>query len=1594
MSITKKQRTKINDKSIEIINNVPRGLETKEQIEILSQYSGVGGLEVKGYDCKEGIFSQYYTPKNIIDSIYRTLENNNFKPKNILEPSVGSGNFIGSYNDKTIKWDIVDIDKNNTEITRRLYPNQINNVYSDTYETFENSGYDLIVSNIPFIGHSSLPRKHYRTIKPDFKSLHNFYFIHSVEKLNEYGVLVFITSTFISDGKTESKKVREEIIKTCNVLGVFRLPQKSFIDTHTEVSSDIVFLQKRPQNQDPISDTQKKINEDFTKVIRVEGVEINKYLYENKEQSFLGDYTIGKDKTKMGNKGIIISGEPQLDKIDISISKNEQKDLNELNSHRENKFEFKDYEDTLSKTKDKDIKVIDSQSNHTMIIENDTLYRFDKYYKYSENSSGCLLGFKDTSIVSDKIILLNELLNISNDFQNGSDIDTKMVQDKIDTYKNQYTVHPSLDIGLKKYLEKYNQNDLYNQFISLFSKGFNIGKVFIEKVRFLDSIQSKSVKIQNLENLNGIINIVDLDTIISKSEIKELIDNEVYFYINENQIQQHIYFKSGHIRNKIKDLETQLETIKDNKISYNITKGIDILETLKQTTTPYENIFFIGNENWLFSSETIIDTLEENDIVIDYSSNNKLSFNSFNNKLNDYLDYNEISIYEKVLEKKQIITKSQYESQEDFNKRLEESNHNFKEHIVPKIKSYFESMGLLETIEEVYNETFNSIVEPDYSKINIQHIPKTFRGKDLTLLNHQRENIQKNIFNKKGVIGFEPGGGKTITSIISLRELQLKGLVKKTMVVVPSNTIKQWKDTINGLYPDCKVMEFKRYTSGSNKGKEKDWSKLTKVEKKMSLYDMSNNHYDFVVMSYELFQDIKLDEESLTEYIRKYSNEVFGVKKLDIYQRFSDEYSEKEEQKNKRYLEIFKNNMIETSKNSDTPTLDRLGFDSIIVDEIHNFKNIGYSGYISKLNVSDSLGFTEKKNENGQIIDTPIKGFKNYDMKFKLQYISEKTNGNFIFLLSGTPTPKKPIEIYTILTFLDKNILEEYGIESVNDFIDNFFQIEKLPKKRQNGTSKPDNFITGFKNMDILKNIINRYIDFKTFVQMDIKDRPKHNEVIHYIKESKESQLIMNDTKQRLIEIGNLSKEELKDYEDNIISIFNDGRYGSIDSIFYSPSFTFLTLQEKQQIKKINFDKEFSKIGKTIDLVINQRQNKESSGQIIFLDRQTFINEELEEKNIHKIIKEQLVQSGVFKNSEVGICNGKNVTNPKTGQEVGKTTQNLETLIEYYNKGFVKVIIGTTSSLGVGVDLNKFTTDIYNIDLPTKLNSGDLEQRLNRGVRQGNINSSVRVHNFKLPFSYDELLNSIIGKKKGFNDSLWNKQVINNKVDIEQEDTTPDMYDILIELEKDIFRKKTYKIENEYYQSTNQISDIQKIILRYTKDLEIKKRRVEELEYNIEIYTKKINSKDSDEKTKTKLREKIIDSKNKLDTFISKISVLEQDIEKTNIELDKKISWKDNIREQFWCDISYRIDYHKVKNYFNEEDLKKEFGSNNSNIKIYKNSDTHTSNIKPEYLTKIDNNGQFVEVSKSVNTNIVKKKFIMVNGKKFLVKSKSERKVS
>lgn len=1407
--LTKGERKKINAQVKKILASGKTSSElTDDEKEMLRQYTGEGGLTS---GTKEAL-TQFYTPYPLIKAIYSALKQSGFDGSKILEPSAGNGNFIGMQ--PYTNWTAIDLDKTNYEVAKLLYPGATH--YNTSYENYKDTGFDLVISNIPFL---EVRGARGMQIRPDIKTLHDFYFVHSLDRVKPNGIIAFVTTKGVMD-KVDSK-VRKEIISKADLLGAYRLPSGTFEkNTQTSVVTDVVFLQRRPDGTEPKSD-QKKINDLFLSSTKTaDGIHLNDY-YKANPKNILGEMTVGKSQ---------YNGRPVYDlKGELSYSELQQKitlpkyikygqqapanaDENtkaEMSGVPSKYSDFQDWAETNNTVYRKLNKYSDAENitryKENIYFHNDDWYVKDFEHEFNDVDTQVKIYKKlDDETINSKLMTLKSLQDWADNVQSGRqspEMVADVVQQTITNYNSLYKVHPLKDKALKSFFKKLGEDSLYKELSSFITEDWKPKAVFSKQTKFENSGTIKITAKSSLndralfnESFQGIIDFKNSLTHLDRKEFMELLKNG-YAYVDENTLQNEILYYSGNIYRKLSELESEIENnSEDLELTGILQNQLDKLEEVKPTPKSLDEIDIKGNEKWF---EPIFKRLARVNIFLNKETNTREYDTEFG------------KIYDNYLNNKQLVKLTytdtdgkEFPLPESTQKKLiKDANEEIKRVKSEIKKRVNEDAEIKAQILNTYNSRYRAYVKPDYTKAQyiiadvLAEIPSQINGKPFSLRPNQINWIIKALYEGKGINAHDVGGGKTFAGIVLARALKKKGIANKPLFNVPAKTIHKWKRDILALYPNAKI-----YDLGS----------LSKEKRTEQLFDIANNEADYVLISHEGFGHLRLSLDKEMEYFEKMSNQSLEADETGMTEREKSKQNEKIQ----KYMQAIRN-----VERDDRLTFDKLGFDAVITDEAHNYKNIGINGELVKygagipftINPGKRTYKINRKKEKVLVKETDptLASARSYDFRFKMKFIAEKNNGNNVYLLTATPTPNKPMETLTMLRHLNERVLDEYGIETDSDFANMFLEFGSVSTP---GTKKGfSNIVSAVKNAIALRDILDRFVDKLSMEQMSWIKLPTAKVINHYLQQSDGGKEIFDDLRRRMKTAKGFQKSGEK--VDTTVQVYTSGRTASIDPRLYDSQYRKVTVYERTG------ETENDKLQNLIDTAKKNLKENPEGGQIIFSDLagHTQAEKGILEQNLHSEIKAELVKSGVVTAQQVAIISGQEITNPDTGKERklsgDKLNEAKQLLVDLYNEGQIKVIIGTTQSAGEGMDIQVKTTDIHHLDIP--YTPKDFTQRNGRGVRYGNENDNVNIHYYFTAGSFDQLSYGIIAKKKGWNEAVWDKDVADT-IDTVSEmlGGFPSEKEIAIELESDPIKKEL-------------------LILDFERD-----RLVKDLEYSVDEYNR------------------------------------------------------------------------------------------------------------------------------------------------------------
>ena len=1392
IQLTKGERRSTNAQVKEILKRSPEEMTDADK-EILRQYTGEGGLSS---GTKEAL-TQHYTDYPTIKAIHKAIETAGLIPKRVLEPGAGNGNFLGmrpGYN-----WTTVDIDGTNNEILKRLYPKARH--YLMSYEDYIDTDFELVVSNVPFLEVRSS-----RKNRPDIKTLHDFYFVHSLDRVKDGGVVAFVTSKYTMDGLKQA--VRREIVSKADIVGAFRLPGSHFEKhAHTSVTADIIFMQKRPAGTEP-SDRQLIVNNNF---IRSTDDTANPSLYLNDyyrahPDNILGDMSVGINK-QYGNKQYVVEGEANLDKIKIVLNKDYLKGLKDSSKSAAKSDEpyvpdkwvgkpgeemgFPDWargsgkvfrsnvvvKETMADGEVISTSYVDDDYALNLIEENGKFYGRDKEFKFKDVTGSAKTYKPITGQKAKKLRMLQEITDNADKFQEtGNKIYADEAINELRNYKEKYKKHPADDKTFRDMFKKLDETTYLDALTSYFDENLRPSEVLKQQTRYTGSgkreVTAKSKLTDRAlaeENREGIINF-DRAVFVGKDERKALAEKG-YSFAGVNgkvQMQNDITYYSGNVYKKINNAKALLETVKDKDVKAKFEEQITKLEALKPQRKIIEEINIKGSEGWL--SEW-----ERGQIFPNYSK-----------VRNSTTNLEEISagvgeVFDNYLNNKALIRRQKDEMMSEYWQRMEEAEA-IVENTLNSIKARINNNRTLRaSLEDKYNESFNGYVYPDYVKASyiisdvLGEIAENTGGK-IKLRKNQVEWITQAIYEGKGINAHDMGGGKTYAAIALARALKIKGMSKKPMFVVPAKTILKWEQEILELFPKSKIINL---------------GNLSKAKREKNLLRLANTNADYVLISTEGFTNIGMNKDNEIKYLNEYfAEQLHGFENRQLALMM---------EKFESYKEVIKNR-----KKNPRIDFEKLGIDAIIADEAHAYKNVGYSGKVAASGIATPFGLTE--NEKTKALS--IKSYQSYDFRFKSSYITDRNNGNNIFLLTGSPTPNKPMEIYTMFSHLNRDLFKEFGIHSADEFADMFLKIKNVDQN-----NKSVRRLHKMTNVQALKMIKTRFMDYRRMKDMPWIKLPTPKVHKHYVKQSDELAMVMDDVGKRY---ADAKKERIKHKgDDTIIGIYQAGRGASIDPRLYADDHADPNAIQTMR----SFDTGTDKIEFLLQEVGKVRKADKNAGQIIFLDRNGSKIESID-KDLHREIKENLINTKKFKSKEIAIISGNVITDPTTGEEKklsgDRANRMKQNIADTYNAGDVKIVIGTTKSMGEGMNLNRYTREVWNMDIP--YNPDDYEQRNARGVRYGNTYDDVNIHYLFTQGGFDELSYAIIGKKVSWQTPFYGSSDA-NEIELStdsQGSALPSADEIALNVEQDpvqrillrrkMLRESMYKARNDLKRLTDTLA--------------------------------------------------------------------------------------------------------------------------------------------------------------------------------------------
>ncbi|HFH9295471.1 TPA: helicase-related protein [Streptococcus agalactiae] len=1356
------ERLNNNLEAISMLNRIERGerdLDITAQ-EVLARYVGWGGLadvfdEEKGGQWKEvrsflkenlsqaeyeaareSTLTAFYTPKTVIDGVYRTLSDMGFKSGNILEPSMGIGNFIGNIPDEMNKSKFygVELDSVSGRIGKLLYPESDIQIKGLEETSFSNNFFDAIIGNVPF-GEYKVNDREYN--KNNFL-IHDYFFAKSIDKVRNGGIIAFITSSGTMDKKDES--VRRYLAARAEFLGAIRLPDDTFKGVAgTEVTSDIIFLKKR--------DSIRERDEDWIHLAEDEnGLLYNKYFVDHPEQ------VLGSMEEISGRFGNTIACLPK-----------ENTDLKELLTKASEEIaKNANYEEIeLLDDEITSIPATDDVKNFSYtIIDDDVYYRENSLFVKKEVTD------KNKEKIKDYLELNAALKDvIYKQKEDFSDDEVKKAQEKLNeiydsfSKKHGYVNNLSNTRALKEdsNFPLVSSIEILDEEENFKAKGDIFSKRTITKAKVIDHVDTSlealvlSVSEKGYVDFEYMGNLTDKDrpTLIEelRGEIYLNIREEQNFYrplsfnledgdlpfacANGSNSYKYGYvtkdeYLSGNIRDKIAIVDSYLAKLRQTErelphlgyaedgkekelISYEMNRleyqKAELTKVLPKELEASEINVRLG-ATWIPNKDIekfIFETLKTPgyakwDIKVKFSNltsewnvegksrdrGNDLSEMTYGTSrvnayklIEDALNLKETKVFDQIVNpdgsKTSVLNKKETLLAGQKQELLKEEFKNW----------IFSDQERRNRLVKLYNERFNSIRNREYDGRNL-----SFEGMttEIDLRPHQRNAIARSLYGGNTLLAHVVGSGKTFEMVASAMESKRLGMCSKSLFVVPNHLTGQIGREFMQLYPSANIMVA-------------DKKDFEPKNRKRFIGRIATGEYDAVVIGHTQFEKIPMSKEYQEKHIQDQIDEIINYVEEYKHDR-NQNFTVKQLEKTKKKLETRLEKLNDDFKKDDVITFEELGVDKLFIDEAHNYKNLYL--YTKMRNVA-GIGQSE--------------AFKSSDMFMKCRYMDEMTGEKGIVFATGTPVSNSMTELYTMQRYLQYESLKKNNLEHFDSWASTFGETQSAFELSPEGTGyRVKTRFSKFYNLPELMSMFKEVADIQTADMLNLPTPEAHYEVIKTLP-SEEQKEILKSLSERADDVRNRVVEP---DEDNMLKITNDGKKLALDQRLINP------LLPDNPDSKVNVC-----VKNVFSIWDKTRENK--STQLLFSDMSTPKGNG--EFNIYDDIREKLVAMGIPK-EEIAFIHEANSDKQK------------DELFAKVRKGEIRILMGSTQKMGAGTNVQNKLIALHDLDVPWR--PADLEQRAGRIVRQGNENKEVNIYRYVTENTFDAYLWQTIENKQKF----------------------------------------------------------------------------------------------------------------------------------------------------------------------------------------------------------------------------------------------------
>ena len=1283
----------------------------------------------------------FYTSPEIAMCMNSALVQFGFRGGNVLEPSMGIGNFFGSMPETMQRSKLygVELDSISGRIAKQLYQNANISITGFENTTYPDNFFDVVVGNVPFGDYKVFDPKYN---KYNFR-IHDYFLAKALDQVRPGGMVAVITTKGTLDKANPT--IRKYLAERAELVGAVRLPNTAFKDNAgTEVTADILFLQKRERKID--------IEPDWVHLgVTENGIAINSYFAEHPEM-ILGHMEY--DTRIYG----------QDSRYTVCVNDDENFNMYEaLNKAIGNiKAQMTDFERVADETEQTE-EVIPADPD----VRNYTYTFFEGKLYYRENSE---MVRKEVSRTAEERIrsldeirqITRELIDIQMDGCSEEELSDKqrLLNVKYDAFVKQYGAITSKanrtafrddsDYPLLCSLEEVNEDGEVKK-ADMFYKQTIKAKTVIDRVE--TAVEALNVSVNEFGYVNPayMLSIYEPDITNAKEELAEktgqtadeitISDDalaELRRAVLVEELDGLIFLNPDRYNENNPDIGWETA---DEYLSGNVRDKLRVAKAMAADTDNPQAERFAGNvaalekvqPEWIEASDidvkigtTWIEPLDYEQFIYEllntprraravrsqfYNTGiqvhlNKMSMEWFIE--NKSMDKHSVaatktygtsrmdaySIFEDTLNLKTVTVRDRIDDGDgryhyEVNKNETMLAREKQNMIREKFKEWlFSEPERRQKYVEYYNETFNNIRLREYDGSHLQ-----FPGMNpaIELKPHQKNAVARILLGGNTLLAHCVGAGKSFEMMAACMEQKRLGLANKTIMVVPKPLIGQTASEFLRLYPSANILV----------ATERDFEKS---RRKQFVSRIATGDYDCIIMSHSQFEKIPISAERKERMLNEQIDEIsYAIDEMK--ERNGERWTVKQMESQKKKLEEQLKSLSDESRKDDLITFEELGVDSIMVDEAHNFKNLAI---FSKMNNVSGISSSGAK--------------KSTDMQLKCQYLSEINDGRGIVFATGTPISNTMCEMYVMQLYLQKAALEEMGIYHFDSWAANFGEVTTALELTVEGSGfRFKSRFNKFTNLPELMNIFREVADVQTADMLDL-DVPALRGGKPIIVESEPDWYVKQVMEDFVVRAERIRGGGVDPSEDNFLKITHEARLLGTDA----------RLIDKDAPNNPN-----GKLNKVAENVWKEYEKGNANGhigcQLIFSDIGTPGPDK--DFTIYDYLKETLIQYGIPADEIAFIHDA-------------KTDAQRDALFKEMRTGKKKVLIGSTDKCGTGVNVQTHLVAMHHVDCPWKPSS--IEQREGRGIRQGNENEEVAIYRYVTKGTFDAYNWSLVENKQRF----------------------------------------------------------------------------------------------------------------------------------------------------------------------------------------------------------------------------------------------------